>query len=403
MYALLALALLGQIKHTPAMHAADIPGGATIPATCTYDLSLGLEVWWDSDAAAGSRYCVCTATDTWTCIDEDGAAGGNNDLLDGSVHQDTAAGTVVRGDIVVGNVTPAWSRLGIGAASTFLYSDGTDASWSEITLGTDTAGTYADGTAEAGAALTGDSATAFFAAGEVEDARIVDALTIAGGTIGTSGITLNGGTAPTTDGLIEWDTTAETIKVGDDGAATLEFFPGAHTAAAAGAGESGTLFSLIGTTTVNTTTAATTILGTKSGSATLAANFLTVGMTVKGIVTGVLSRASGAFSIDVDLGGVTLVTVGVPTTFTSATIPIRIDFEFTCRVAGATGDVYGSIGISTSSSGFSGESFNAVGSDLSVDTTGTLALDVTIQPSVSAAGNGIVTDLGVVTWSDPTP
>lgn len=39
-------------------------------------------------------------------------------------------------------------------------------------LGTDTSGNYAAGDAEAGAALTGDSATSFFASGTIEDARL---------------------------------------------------------------------------------------------------------------------------------------------------------------------------------------------------------------------------------------
>lgn len=41
-----------------------------------------------------------------------------------------------------------------------------------VALTTDTTGNYAAGDAEAGAALTGDSATAFFSAGTIEDARI---------------------------------------------------------------------------------------------------------------------------------------------------------------------------------------------------------------------------------------
>jgi len=42
----------------------------------------------------------------------------------------------------------------------------------DLALGTQTSGNYAAGDAEAGAALTGDSATAFFSAGTIEDARI---------------------------------------------------------------------------------------------------------------------------------------------------------------------------------------------------------------------------------------
>lgn len=39
------------------------------------------------------------------------SAGGSNDLLDGDVHQDTAAGTVVAGDVIIGNDAPKWARL----------------------------------------------------------------------------------------------------------------------------------------------------------------------------------------------------------------------------------------------------------------------------------------------------
>lgn len=52
-----------------------------------------------------------------------------HNLLDGQVNQDTLAGSVVRGDLIVGNSTPKWARLGIGAGGTVLTSDGTDASW----------------------------------------------------------------------------------------------------------------------------------------------------------------------------------------------------------------------------------------------------------------------------------
>lgn len=56
-------------------------------------------------------------------------------LLDGSYHTDTTAGTVVRGDLVTGQgASPTWTRLPLGAANTFLRSDGTDALWSTLTL-----------------------------------------------------------------------------------------------------------------------------------------------------------------------------------------------------------------------------------------------------------------------------
>lgn len=50
-----------------------------------------------------------------------------------TVHTDTLAAAVVRGDVIIGNATPKWSRLAIGASNTFLRSDGTDVSWQTVT------------------------------------------------------------------------------------------------------------------------------------------------------------------------------------------------------------------------------------------------------------------------------
>lgn len=47
-----------------------------------------------------------------------------------ATHTDTLAGSVVRGDVIIGNATPAWSRLALGASGTVLRSNGTDAAWS---------------------------------------------------------------------------------------------------------------------------------------------------------------------------------------------------------------------------------------------------------------------------------
>jgi len=46
-----------------------------------------------------------------------------------AAHEDTLAAAVARGSIIVGNATPKWSALAIGAAATVLTSDGTDATW----------------------------------------------------------------------------------------------------------------------------------------------------------------------------------------------------------------------------------------------------------------------------------
>lgn len=61
--------------------------------------------------------------------------GANHNLLDGSTHPDTLAGTVVRGDIVVGNLTPKWARKALGLSGQYLRSDGTDLLYSSILAG----------------------------------------------------------------------------------------------------------------------------------------------------------------------------------------------------------------------------------------------------------------------------
>lgn len=53
----------------------------------------------------GKAATYATASNAWGCNTL------TNALLDGSIHTDTAAGTVTAGDIIVGNDTPAWARL----------------------------------------------------------------------------------------------------------------------------------------------------------------------------------------------------------------------------------------------------------------------------------------------------
>lgn len=67
-----------------------------------------------------------SASGQWKC--EALPAASAHDLLSAS-HGDAAAAAVSRGSLIVGNSTPAWSELVVGAAGTVLTSDGTDVTW----------------------------------------------------------------------------------------------------------------------------------------------------------------------------------------------------------------------------------------------------------------------------------
>jgi hypothetical protein len=71
------------------------------------------------------------------------AAGAAHNVLS-ATHTDTVVGAVVRGDIIVGNSTPKWTRLGIGAAKTGLRINaaGTDPEWSAAVAMTDQSNTF---------------------------------------------------------------------------------------------------------------------------------------------------------------------------------------------------------------------------------------------------------------------
>jgi len=60
------------------------------------------------------------------------SSGDIHTLLDGSIHSDTVAHVPVRGDIILGNATPAWDALTLGTAQFVLYSDGTDALYTRL-------------------------------------------------------------------------------------------------------------------------------------------------------------------------------------------------------------------------------------------------------------------------------
>jgi hypothetical protein len=84
-----------------------------------------LKALTDCDAAT-SAVTYDTTTNVFGCNTISG--GGANALLDGSSHTDTLAGTVVRGDIIVGNSTPKWARFAKCSTDFFIKYTSTDPS-----------------------------------------------------------------------------------------------------------------------------------------------------------------------------------------------------------------------------------------------------------------------------------
>jgi hypothetical protein len=61
-------------------------------------------------------------------------AGGLTHNILSATHTDTISGAVAQGDLMVGESTPLWNRLALGADTFVLRSDGTDALWADPTL-----------------------------------------------------------------------------------------------------------------------------------------------------------------------------------------------------------------------------------------------------------------------------
>jgi hypothetical protein len=64
-----------------------------------------------------------------------GGGSAQHNLLDGSVHPDTLAGTLVAGDLVTGNATPKWARLAKGTATYVLKAGATVLEWGQVAWG----------------------------------------------------------------------------------------------------------------------------------------------------------------------------------------------------------------------------------------------------------------------------
>jgi hypothetical protein len=175
---------------------------------------------------AGEALQYNTTTDTWDCLTGLGA-GGTVDTIQGDDDVPTSGAVLsIDGDAngidtdVVGDILSV----------TFDTTEIDGPTWGDATSST---WVFDVGAADPTFAFTSDSlvitntATLTVPNDSWGDAEVADALTLAGGTIGTSAITLvqSAAPTPTAEGVIEWETDDDHIIVGDGAAGSVEFVP----------------------------------------------------------------------------------------------------------------------------------------------------------------------------------
>ncbi|MBL7942761.1 MAG: hypothetical protein JNM00_08350 [Flavobacteriales bacterium] len=151
--------------------------------------------------------------------------------------------------------------------------------------------------------------------------------------------------------------------------------------------------------TVQNTTSETTLFGTGEGSLTIPADFFKVGRTLKVTMMGIITNTgSPTIRLRVKLGGSTIIdTTAVTMGTITGTQFFIAEFLITCRTAGSSGTVIGqgmfNYWASTSSQR---TATGASSGTVTVNTTGTLALDVTVQWGTASASNRISSHNAIV-------
>ena len=156
-------------------------------------------------------------------------------------------------------------------------------------------------------------------------------------------------------------------------------------------GGNNSLFTQTADKTVANTSTETTLLGTGEGSKTLPADFLTVGKTIYIRVSGYWSDISspGTGEARVKIGGTTILDTTAQTPAGSVSNKtFEIDGFITCRTTGASGTIHHQGYLLLDVGGQSLEFWGMPAtSTTTVDTTSSLAIDVTWQWSTADAGN----------------
>jgi hypothetical protein len=161
------------------------------------------------------------------------------------------------------------------------------------------------------------------------------------------------------------------------------------------------IFTQTNTITVANTATSTTLLGTLIGSSTLPASFFAVGKTIKIFVSGTYNQDSGSevCALKLTIGGVAVGTITFTHNGGLTTVYYDAEFTLTCRTVGASGTLQ-FMGIGRlNHSGTDLKNYLQISSTSgSINTTGTLAIDLQADWVTANADNSITASIVTATY-----
>ena len=164
--------------------------------------------------------------------------------------------------------------------------------------------------------------------------------------------------------------------------------------------EIGALFAQTADKTVANTGTETSLIGTGQGSVTLPADFFSVGKTIRFRWLGYNSTTSpaGTLIFRVKLGASTIMATATNTaTNNLANNRVEIFGEITCRSVGASGTVHGQGSVIRATAANAASRWQMVKTSTStVDTTGSLLFDITVQWGTASASNTMTMTNGIL-------
>ena len=161
------------------------------------------------------------------------------------------------------------------------------------------------------------------------------------------------------------------------------------------------IFAQTSTVTVANTATSTTLIGTVTGVTTLPANFFGVGKTIKVFVSGTYNQDIGSetCALKLTIGGVAVGTITFTHTGSLTTVYYDAEFTLTCRTAGASGTLqFMGLGrlnhLTTNLNNY----FQVSSTSASINTTGTLAIDLQADWVNANANNSITASILTATY-----